>query len=57
MSLLIEQNGQQQRSPFEAIPATVIGNFVNTQDNTDVPLGYFSISERYTASVIIDPEL
>ena len=57
MSLLIEQNGQQQRSPFEAIPATVIGNFVNTQDHTDVPLGYFSVSERYIASVLIDPEL
>ena len=53
MTLLIEQSGQDAGGPFQAPPATVRGNIVNTTKPENYPLGYFSISESDRASFTV----
>lgn len=43
-SILSEQSGQEG-DPFQAPPAAVRGNIINTNNPDDYPLGYFHISE------------
>ena len=47
MTLLLEQSGQNSGGPFQAPPATLRGNIVNTTNPDNIALGYFSISETY----------
>lgn len=43
--ILIEQSGQNAGGPFETVPSSLLGNMINTTDETKFPLGYFHISE------------
>ncbi|GAA0871602.1 DUF4249 domain-containing protein [Gangjinia marincola] len=54
LNLLIEQSGQDGGGPFEAPPATVRGNIINTTNTDDFALGYFSISETYEFSIVVE---
>lgn len=66
MNGLIEQSQQGENGPFQTPTATVRGNFLNITetdntdilDNTDRPdafiLGYFSLSEEHTSSIVIE---
>lgn len=66
MNGLIEQSQQGQNGPFQTPTATVRGNFLNatgidnidTFDNTARPdafiLGYFSLSQEHTSSIVIE---
>lgn len=54
MELLIEQSGQNSGGPFEAPPASVRGNIVNTANPDNFALGYFNLSEGY--SILFTPE-
>ncbi|UZO80527.1 DUF4249 domain-containing protein [Aquimarina sp. ERC-38] len=47
MNLLLEQSGQNAGGPFQAPPATLRGNIVNTTNPDNIALGYFSISETF----------
>lgn len=46
--VLLDQSGQGGGGPFETIPASLVGNMVNTTDGNNFPLGYFHISETDT---------
>lgn len=46
--VLIDQSGQNAGGPFETIPASLVGNMVNTTNPNEFPLGYFHISETDT---------
>ena len=46
--VLIDQSGQNAGGPFETIPASLVGNIINTTSPNDFPLGYFHISETDT---------
>ena len=45
MSILVSIAGSNVGGPFQAPPATVRGNIINTTDKANYPLGYFSLSE------------
>lgn len=49
--ILIDQSGQDGGSPFETVPASLLGNMVNLTDRDNFPLGYFHISEIDTFTV------
>ncbi len=52
--VLIDQSGQNAGGPFETIPASLVGNIVNTTNTDNFPLGYFHISETdsYTINLV-----
>jgi hypothetical protein len=43
--VLSSQSGQGGGGPFQSIPASLLGNIINTTNETNFPLGYFHISE------------
>lgn len=43
--VLIDQSGQNAGGPFETVPSSLLGNMINTTDESKFPLGYFHISE------------
>lgn len=43
--VLLDQSGEGGGGPFETIPATLLGNMINTTERENFPLGYFHISE------------
>ncbi|MDI5949525.1 DUF4249 domain-containing protein [Flavobacterium yafengii] len=45
MSVLVSIAGNNGGGPFQSPPATVRGNIINTTDEANYPLGYFSLSE------------
>lgn len=49
--VLIDQSGQNAGGPFETIPASLVGNIVNTTNADNFPLGYFHISETDTFTI------
>ena len=53
ITLLLEQSGQNSGGPFQAPPALIRGNIINTTNQDNVALGYFSISETYTRDFIL----
>jgi hypothetical protein len=70
MSAVVEIKGINQRcfnfyetlfqqsdggGPFDAQPATVKGNIVNTTNPDEFPFGYFRISEVFTQNYVIQP--
>lgn len=50
-NILIDQSGQNGGGPFQSIPSSLLGNIVNTTDDSNYPLGYFHISETDTFSL------
>jgi hypothetical protein len=53
MNILISIAGGGGGGPFQAPPATVRGNIVNTTDKNNYPLGYFALSEIDTRTYTI----
>lgn len=49
--VLIDQSGQNAGGPFETVPSSLLGNMINTTDESKFPLGYFHISETDTVTV------
>lgn len=45
MFILLQQNSEDDGSPFETTPATVRGNCVNKTNPANFPYGYFRVSE------------
>ncbi|HEA29519.1 MAG TPA: DUF4249 domain-containing protein [Leeuwenhoekiella sp.] len=54
MSIVISQTGQDTAGPFEAPPAEVKGNIINTTNPENYPLGYFAIAQQYSANIITE---
>ncbi|SHJ54653.1 protein of unknown function [Arenibacter nanhaiticus] len=54
MRILIEQSGQNGGGPFESTPSLVRGNMINTTRPNNFPLGYFSLSEAFKKSLVIE---
>lgn len=50
---LLQQSGDGGGGPFDAQPATVRGNVVNTTNPDKFPFGYFRISEVFTFDYVI----
>lgn len=53
MNIVIAQTGQDAAGPFEAPPAEVKGNIINTTNPGNYPLGYFAIAQQYSDTIII----
>lgn len=49
--ILTSQSGQGGGGPFQSVPSTLLGNIINTTNETNFPLGYFHISETDTISI------
>lgn len=49
--VLISQSGQNSGGPFESVPASLLGNIINTTNTNNFPLGYFHISETDTYTI------
>lgn len=49
--VLIDQSGQNAGGPFETVPSSLLGNMINTSDESKFPLGYFHISETDSVSL------
>ncbi len=49
--VLISQSGQNSGGPFESVPASLLGNIINTTNDDNFPLGYFHISETDTFTI------
>jgi hypothetical protein len=43
--ILQNQSGTSGGGPFESVPSSLLGNMINTTNETNFPLGYFHISE------------
>lgn len=52
--VLIDQSGQNGGGPFQSVPSSLLGNMINTTNESNFPLGYFHISETdtYTISLV-----
>ena len=53
MSAVIEQT-EEGGDPFKTTPTSVRGNIYNTSEPNHYPMGYFSISETFNASLLIE---
>ncbi|WP_366187290.1 DUF4249 domain-containing protein [Flavobacterium ovatum] len=53
MNILISIAGGGGGGPFQAPPATVRGNIINTTDKNNYPLGYFALSEIDTRTYTV----
>ena len=53
MTAIIEQT-EDGGSPFKTTPSTVRGNMYNTTNPNHYPMGYFSIGETYSASLLLE---
>ncbi|PQJ72328.1 DUF4249 family protein [Polaribacter butkevichii] len=49
--VLSSQSGQGGGGPFQSIPSSLLGNMINTTNETNFPLGYFHISETDTYTI------
>ena len=43
--ILINQSGENSGGPFQSVPSSLLGNLINTTNDSNFPLGYFHISE------------
>lgn len=51
---LVLDQSEASGNPFQSPPALIRGNIVNTTNSDNYPLGYFRISESYTASITLE---
>jgi hypothetical protein len=49
--VLLSQSGQNGGGPFETVPASLLGNMINSSNEVNFPLGYFHISETDTYNI------
>lgn len=49
--VLVDQSGQNAGGPFETVPSSLLGNMINTVNESNFPLGYFHISETDTFTI------
>tara|TARA_B110000908_G_C10245259_1_gene448431 strand:+ start:1270 stop:2103 length:834 start_codon:yes stop_codon:yes gene_type:complete len=49
--ILLNQSGVNGGGPFASVPASLLGNIINTANETNFPLGYFHISETDTFTI------
>ena len=49
--ILINQSGENSGGPFQSVPSSLLGNMINTTNDSNFPLGYFHISETDTFTV------
>ncbi|WP_439128949.1 DUF4249 family protein, partial [Polaribacter sp.] len=49
--ILLDQSGVNAGGPFQSVPASLLGNIINTSNEENFPLGYFHISETDMLSV------
>ncbi|KLT70115.1 DUF4249 domain-containing protein [Flavobacterium sp. ABG] len=54
MNILVSIAGNNSGGPFQAPPATVKGNIINTTDKPNYPLGYFSLTETDSKKYTIE---
>lgn len=54
MKILISIAGNSSGSPFQSPSATVRGNIINTTNDANYPLGYFSLSEQDLKNHIVN---
>lgn len=54
MRILISIAGNSTGSPFQSPSATVRGNIINTTDDANYPLGFFSLSEQDFQNYIVN---
>ena len=52
MTILINQT-EEGGNPFETTPTTIRGNMTNVTNPDKYPVGYFRLSETYTASLLL----
>lgn len=52
-NLVLDQS-EASGDPFQSPPALIRGNIINTTNSDNYPLGYFRISESYTASITLE---
>lgn len=55
-NLVLDQS-QESGNPFQTVPALVKGNITNNTNKDNYPLGYFRISETYSANITIQDEI
>jgi hypothetical protein len=53
MNAVIEQT-EEGGDPFKTTPTSVRGNVYNSSEASHYPMGYFSISETYESSLVIE---
>jgi len=53
MRILIDQSGENAGGPFETVPASLLGNMINTTNDENFPLGFFHISETDTFTITL----
>lgn len=49
--ILLDQSGINGGGPFQSVPASLLGNMINTTNDDNFPLGYFHISETDTFTI------
>lgn len=49
--ILINQSGENSGGPFQSVPSSLLGNMINTTNDSNFPLGYFHISETDTINL------
>ncbi len=49
--VLLDQSNPNSGGPFQTTPSSLLGNIVNTTNDSNFPLGYFHISETDTYSI------
>ena len=49
--ILQNQSGTTGGGPFQSVPSSLLGNIINTTNETNFPLGYFHISETDTFTI------
>ncbi len=54
ISIILSLAGQTGGGPFQSPPSTIRGNVVNTSNEANFPLGYFSISETDSKDFTIE---
>ncbi|TXD46519.1 DUF4249 family protein [Polaribacter sp. IC073] len=51
--VLLSQSGVNGGGPFQSVPSSLLGNIINTTNETNFPLGYFHISETDSYNITL----
>lgn len=54
LRILLSQSGQGGGGPFETVPTSLLGNMINTTEESNFPLGYFHIAEADSFSIFLE---
>jgi hypothetical protein len=56
LRILLSQSGEGGGGPFETAPTSLLGNMINTTDDSNFPLGYFHISETDSFTIFLEEQ-